>query len=95
MNNQKEIDRFNQALTEFFDSHYTKEEEHNLLQELKAKNDKEEPIWITKMLKSMLDDNEDPYHVLHLAHEYRNKLTDEQYQEVQDMADDYLADVED
>lgn len=92
MDNQEEIKNFSKALITVLDSRWTKEEQDQIYQEMKAINDRKEPIWITKMLKSMLDDNEDPYYVLHLAYKYRNKLTDEQYQEVQDMTDDYLAD---
>lgn len=95
MSSQEEIDKFSKALVEALDSHWTKEQQEQLYQELKAKNDKEEPIWITKMLKTMLDDGEDPYHVMELLYKYSDKITDEQYQEVQDMADDYLAYVED
>ena len=94
MDSQKEIDKFNKALKETLDSHYTKEQQEQMYQDMKAKNDKEEPIWITKMLKSMLDDGVDPEHVLDLLYNYSGKITDEQYQEVQEMAVGYLADTD-
>ena len=95
MKDQEEINRFSKALVDTLDSHYTKEQQKEITQKLTAKTDKDRPAFINMMLKKMLDDGEDPYHVLDLLYKYEDKVTDEQYQEIQDMADDYIADNED
>lgn len=95
MKDQEEINRFSKALVNILDSRYTKEQQKELTQKLTAKTDKDRPAFITRMLKQMLDDGEDPYHVLDLLYKYEDKVTDEQYQEIKALVDDYIADNED
>lgn len=46
MDNQEEIKNFSKALITVLDSRWTKEEQEQIYQEMKAINDRKEPSWV-------------------------------------------------